>query len=282
MIAELTKTQWLNILGITEAQIPNLLILSGTRSLKRHCDMYRRPFTHIRHLTLDGFLHDAFVGRLNGRTVGYAGVYGAAMAADVVHLFGLLGTRMVLQTGCCRPLVDKIAPGDLFIATEAYAGAGVAPYYPPRREVVSAQFYGLELAVFQQITGRIVHWGRVYSSAAPLMRPKHPPSPWYGKGCWVFDRQTAATYAVAQYFGMARAAILAVAASPIPRPDHTPYGPDLACERDLLEISLKIARACSAELAAPPPQSPPADLVRNLLDRVLEDDRIPRSAGEVC
>jgi hypothetical protein len=44
---------------------------------------------------------NVLVGLLRGRTVGFACVYGAPMASEIVHIVGVLGTRAVIQTGNC-------------------------------------------------------------------------------------------------------------------------------------------------------------------------------------
>jgi len=62
------------------------------------------------------------------------------MASEVVHVFGVLNTPLVIQTGCCGALADGIATGDLFTATEAFCGEGASQYYNPGGETVTASF----------------------------------------------------------------------------------------------------------------------------------------------
>jgi hypothetical protein len=72
------------------------------------------------------------------RLVGFACVYGAPMASEIVHIFGILGTRAVIQTGNCGALADGLVAGDLFVPTEAFCGEGAAQYYQPDCQRVTA------------------------------------------------------------------------------------------------------------------------------------------------
>jgi hypothetical protein len=127
MLRELTRADWLSILGIPEGRIPRALLLRGTRNLKAQYERHRQFFSDV--LTPDcpnGIVEDVFIGDHAGQPVAYASVYGAAMASEVVHIFGVLGTPLVVQTGCCGALADEIEAGDLFVPTEAFCGEGAA------------------------------------------------------------------------------------------------------------------------------------------------------------
>ena len=100
MLKDLTRDDWLAVLNIPEARIPVALILRGTRNLKLHYQSYLKHFTNILEVgTPNGVLEDVFIGDLHSYPVAYASVYGAPMASEVVHVFGMLGTPLVLQTG---------------------------------------------------------------------------------------------------------------------------------------------------------------------------------------
>jgi uridine phosphorylase len=60
------------------------------------------------------------------------------MASEIVHIFGILGTRAVIQTGNCGALADGLVAGDLFVPTEAFCGEGAAQYYQPDCQRVTA------------------------------------------------------------------------------------------------------------------------------------------------
>jgi hypothetical protein len=102
MLRELTKSDWLAILALSAEQVPQALILRGTRNLKHHYHAYRAWFDDVTEIgPPNGIFEDVFIGRSRALGIGYASVYGASMASEIVHLFGVLGTRLVIQTGCC-------------------------------------------------------------------------------------------------------------------------------------------------------------------------------------
>src|SRR5262245_57998682 len=102
MLRDLTKSDWLSILGLPESRIPASLIVRGTRNFRRQFAAMLPYFDNVTELgTPNGILEDVFVGEVRGRAIGFACVYGAAMASEVDHVFGVLGTQMVIQIGNC-------------------------------------------------------------------------------------------------------------------------------------------------------------------------------------
>ena len=209
MLKDLTREDWLSILNIPEERIPLALILRGTRNLKTQYQAYRQHFTDILEIgTPNGILEDIFVGSLAGNSVAYASVYGAPMASEVVHVFGVLGTRLVIQTGCYGALTDGIMTGDLFIATEAYCGEGASQYYEPGGKIVTASLDLQEWIAVGLMTSTGPHTGRIYTTSALFAEGMAEVETWFQAGFSAVDMETAATFAVARYFGIESASIL--------------------------------------------------------------------------
>ena len=205
MLKDLKRDDWLSILGIPEERIPIALVVRGTRNLKTQYRFYRKYFTNILEIgTPNGILEDVFIGDLDDHPVGYASVYGAPMASEVVHVFGILGTRLVIQTGCCGALADEIAAGDLFIVTEAYCGEGASQYYLPEKKTVAAS---LDLRGWIAKEEKL-HTGHIYTTSALFAEGMEEVDEWFRAGYSAVDMETAATFAVAKYFGMDRASVL--------------------------------------------------------------------------
>jgi purine-nucleoside phosphorylase len=204
------------MLGLSEDRIPKVLILRGTRNLKRNYEKYSRCFTDVIEVgSPNGLFEDIFVADLAGIPVGYASVYGPAMTSEVVHVFAILGTRLVLQTGCCGALSPDIRAGDLFIPTDAYCGDGASNYYRiPRSKIVKASFNISQHIPPRQADNPQLHLGRIYTTSALLAEGKRQLEDWFNKGCLAADMETATAFAVAEYFGMDRAAILYVFDNP--------------------------------------------------------------------
>src|SRR5262245_21789503 len=130
MLKELTKADWLGILGLPEKRIPAVVILRGTRNFRSRYEAMLPHFTNVVAIgTPNGIIEDVLVGDVRGRPVAFACVYGASMASEIVHIFSVLGSRAAIQSGNCGALADGLGAGDLFLAERAYCGEGAAKYY---------------------------------------------------------------------------------------------------------------------------------------------------------
>src|SRR4051812_42875597 len=110
MLKDLTKADWLAILGLPESRVPAVLIVRGTRDFRARYRAMRPCFDDALDLgTPHGILEDVLVGDVRGCPVAFACVYGASMASEVAHVFGVLGTRAVVQIGNCGALADGLA-----------------------------------------------------------------------------------------------------------------------------------------------------------------------------
>ncbi|MCL4545839.1 MAG: hypothetical protein M1118_14830 [Chloroflexi bacterium] len=203
MLGELTRHDWQAFLKIPEHLIPPVLILRGTRNLKAQYELYRGYFDEVIEIgTPNGVLEDVLVGVSSGVRVAYASVYGGPMAAEVTHLFGVLGTSLVILTGCCGALADDIAAGDLVLATEAYCGEGSAQYYRAGTPLVQRTApAGLD-TVLARLSDLTVHHGRLYTTGALFAQRACDIEQWYRDGFSAVDMETATTFAVAEHFHM--------------------------------------------------------------------------------
>lgn len=215
MLRELTKQDWLLMLNLPKKRIPKVLILRGTRSLKREYEHHLQYFDNTLEIgSPNNVLQDVFIGDLDGFPVAYASVYGAPMASGVVHVFGVLGTSLVIQSGCCGALSEAIGVGDIVVAKEAYCGEGASQYYNPKGKTVKASTQFLQILSTKSPHDILVHFGKIYTTSALFAEGREEIEEWYGKGFSGVDMETAATFAVAEHFGMKRISILFVFDNP--------------------------------------------------------------------
>ena len=220
MLKELTRADWLSILSLPERRVPLVLLVRGTRSLAHWYRAAQAHFTNVLELgTPNGILDDLFVADLGPHPVAYASVYGAPMASEVTHVFGLLGTRLVIQIGNCGALADDLATGDLFSASEACCGDGASQYYAPGEARVAASLDPREWIPAGRSGTAAVRRGRIYTTSALLAEGRDDLEAWHRAGCAAVDLETAATFAVAKHFGMDRTSLLYVFDNPR-RKDH--------------------------------------------------------------
>jgi uridine phosphorylase len=215
VLRELTRQDWLNILDLEERDIPECVILRGTRNLRRNYDKYRRLFGDPREISSpNGLFEDLLIGTIDGRQVGYASVYGPAMASEIAHVFGVLGTRRLIQTGVCGALQPGMAAGDLVIASVAGCGDGAAHCYLPGAESVAATPALMDRA--RCLAGpQGAHIGPIWTTAALLAEGREDLERWANAGYLAVDMETASAYAVAEWAGMERVSILAVFDNPV-------------------------------------------------------------------
>jgi len=209
MLKELSKNDWLQILGLPEIRVPAVLILRGTRNFRSKYQAMLPHFDNIRELgTPNGIIEDVLVGEVEGSSVGFACVYGGEMASEIVHIFGVLGARAVIQIGNCGALADGLGAGDLFIAERAYCGEGAAQYYKADGKWVSGS---AELVQTRTLRGLVPNGcckGSIYTTGALFAEGMDDVERWFQDGFSAVDMETASTYAVAEHFGMQRLSLL--------------------------------------------------------------------------
>lgn len=214
MLKDLGRDDWMRFLSLTPDEIPEVLLLRGTRNLRRHFDAYRALFTDVRELgSPNALFEDVLIGRLGERQVGYASVYGPAMASEITHVFGRLGTRVVIQTGVCGALAMELVAGDLVLATAAGCGEGAADCYLPDVTSVSASARLIDLARSQNGNDQLCA-APIWTTSALLAEGADDIERWASHGYAAVDMETATTYAVAKWTGMDAISILSVYDNP--------------------------------------------------------------------
>ncbi|MCC6790277.1 MAG: hypothetical protein IT336_01255 [Thermomicrobiales bacterium] len=215
MLRDLTGDDWLRFLEIDAGRIPHALILRGTRNLRSRYEAYAALFEDVLEIgSPNGLFEDVFIGRRNGVEVGYASVYGPAMASEVAHLFGALGTRLVIQAGVCGGLADGMEAGDLVAPRWAGCGDGASGCYLPGVERIDASAALVDWCASAARERARVHDGPVWTTAALLAEGDAEIDAWHRAGYAAADLETAATFAVAEHFGMQRVSLLTVFDNP--------------------------------------------------------------------
>ena len=216
MLKELTKTEWLSLLNLPEDKVPKILVLRGTRNLKTNYAKHSTLFENIVEIgSPNGIFEDVLVGDHKDICVGYASVYGDAMASEITHLFGVLGTSLVIQTGCCGALSNGIYSGDIVCATSARCGEGASQYYLPHKHEVNASLDQMDLIVKAQRPHVTLHKGPIWTTSALLAEGEAEIQNWSDQGYVAVDMETASTFAVAEYFGMHHLSLLFVFDNPL-------------------------------------------------------------------
>lgn len=215
MLKDLTRADWLMFLDIAEDRIPSVLVLRGTRNLRTNYEKYAARFDDVLEIgSPNGLFEDVFIARHGDINVGYASVYGGPMASEIAHVFGVLGTPLVVLTGVCGALENTINVGDLVVATEARCAEGAADCYLPGVQTVNASADLVADVLDNRGVTVKRHAGPVWTTAALLAEGHAEISRWFEQGYVAADMETASTFAVAEYFGMQCVSLLYVFDNP--------------------------------------------------------------------
>jgi uridine phosphorylase len=177
--------------------------VSAVQTVERWCGYLTnvhapRQFNHL------------IVGEHHSQRIGLAVVYGAPFAADFARAFQILGARMLLQLGYFGGLQPGLRRADFIVPTEAIRMDGASDTYLPGSERLFAS-EELSQHIARQLTenSATVHrLPQLTIAGGILSETREHIAGWSARGFGGVDLETATTFAVAQRFGLLRAAIL--------------------------------------------------------------------------
>jgi purine-nucleoside phosphorylase len=231
----------LSSLGLTTQDVPEAVLLMGAWSIPESVKIARCYFDNINSTE---HFWNGFLGKTNDICVGYAGVFGASMAASIAHIFAAAGTKFLIQLGSCGSLQPGFHVGDLIIPDIAVKGDGVSQAYGRSQSVCADSELSSILSTYCLNSGKLARQGVVYSTTTLYTETQRDIRTWQQKGYNAVDMETAVTFSVAKAFGCRCAALLYVI-------DRLAEGFDLAdlteeelrretvAEQLLLDVSLK-------------------------------------------
>ncbi len=197
---------WATAMGLGPGEMPQLLVLEGS--------WWRRERTAQRLALLDEARELAFpdfhLGRRrpDGLVVAYSCIYGAARAVEPVHIFGELGTPVVVQIGSCGSLQPGVRTGDIVLPDIATIGEGASQYYGGSgSSAADGALVDLAEAAFGA-RGFRVHRGSHVTTSALLAQPPELVDEWHRAGHLAVDMETSAVFTAARRFGMAAVSLL--------------------------------------------------------------------------
>lgn len=205
-ILDLTAAEWRAALNMPEGEVPQAVIVEGSWWREQRTRWRLDRLENVRELNFP----DIFVGDWKGHRVAFCCAYGAARTAEVIQLFGVLGSRLAVQIGTCGGLQRHLHPGDIIVPRTAWALDGVAQLYG----TVPLSFgdpmaLGMARGLLSE-RGLSVHdgdhltWPTLFAQHSELI------TRWSERGISSVDMETATTYTAATKFGMASASLLVV------------------------------------------------------------------------
>ena len=199
LYGDFDKNDWLRISEMTEADVPETIILHGEDgNIAENIAEWEPAFESV----LSRPRWNMIIGKRNDKRIGFANVIWAPMAALIIHKFAMMGTKRFIQIGYCGGLTKDLKYGDILVVTGAKAEDGVSTQYWPDRNSFSASMALVEKAQFL-LTEKSQPYkiGPVVTTSAMFLETEKTVSAWQKDGYWGVDGETATTFAVAEKFG---------------------------------------------------------------------------------
>ena len=207
---DLGREEWLDALGMDAADIPKAVIMEGSWWRAQRTEWRLSYLDDVRELAFP----DMFYGFWRGSPVVYSCVYGAPRAVELAHLFGVLGTPRMAMIGTCGALDPGMATGDVVVPSQAVAREGVAHLYRGAAENTGVVYADPDLTRSGRAalenrevrTADSLHltWSSIFAQSGEMVQA------WRESGYGSVDMEAATLFAVAQHYGFAATALLAV------------------------------------------------------------------------
>jgi purine-nucleoside phosphorylase len=202
----LSRDGWLECAGLKASEIPDLMILEGSWWEKERYAMRLAYLEDVRELKFPNM----YLGRWQGKYVLFCCAYGAPRAVEPVHVFGSLGTPVVIQIGSCGSLQKGITTADILLPERAAIGEGASQYYG--KTDFSEATPELVAKAEQKFAARgfSVHRGLHLTTSALFAQPAERVASWQQAGYLGVDMETSAVFSAASFFNMQAASFLFV------------------------------------------------------------------------
>ena len=208
-VMDLNRDQWLNALRMDAKDIPKAVIMEGSWWRAQRTAWRLSYLDDVRELAFP----DMFYGFWQGSPLVYSCVYGAPRAVELTHLFGVLGTPRMVMIGTCGALDPGLATGDVIVPSQAVAREGVAHLYqgvddtgvfPSDPNLTALGMDALESRGVRTADSLHLTWSSIFAQSGAMVEE------WRELGYGSVDMEAATLFAVAQHFGFASTAFLAV------------------------------------------------------------------------
>lgn len=203
---DISPAEWLDAMKLSPEDIPDVVIVEGSWWRKQRTDWRLSYLENVRELEFP----DIYWGRWKDKKVAFCCAYGAARTVEIIHLFGILGTKLAVQIGTCGGLQAHLKPGDIILPEVASCREGVAHMYGVP-DAVMGSIEWIEKAQKllhdrNHITYRGLHmtWSTLFAETAQMLES------WHHAGYLSVEMETATTFAVAKYFNMPAVSMVVV------------------------------------------------------------------------
>jgi uridine phosphorylase len=205
-IMEIEAAEWLGAMGLSTADVPDVVIVEGSWWRAQRTAWRLGYLRDVRELKFP----DIFWGRWQDRKIAFCMAYGAPRTVEIIHLFGVLGSKLAVQIGTCGGLQSHLEPGDIILPEVAVCREGVAHMYGAADAVLGSSDWldkAQRLLAARDHTvyrGTHITWSSLFTETPQMMEA------WHKAGYLSVEMETATTYAVARYFDMPAVSMVVV------------------------------------------------------------------------
>ncbi|MEO9827434.1 MAG: hypothetical protein ABJF50_23760 [Paracoccaceae bacterium] len=197
-IFEVTKDEWLTGLGISESEIPDVVILEGSWW---RAERQAARLAHLSDVRELGF-PDIFWGKHREKKVVFCMAYGAPRAVEISQIFAQLGCKLVIQIGTCGGLQSHLAPGDIVVPETILCEDGVAEHYVENGEINADPHWVTRAESALKELGRTVYKGAHVTFSSLFAESVAMYEAWHRDGLLSVEMETATTLAAAAQYGV--------------------------------------------------------------------------------
>jgi uridine phosphorylase len=205
-IMDITAPEWLEAMKLSDGDIPDVVIVEGSWWRQQRNNWRLGYLTDVRELAFP----DIFWGRWKDKKIVFCCAYGAARTVEIIHLFGVLGTKLAVQIGTCGGLQSHLKPGDVILPEVVSCREGIAAMYGASDIVLGSSEWIdkaqnlLNKRDHTTYRGLHVTWSSLFTETAQMM------DAWHRAGYLSVEMETATTFAVARHFNMPAVSMIVV------------------------------------------------------------------------
>lgn len=204
----LTGKDLMNMVQLRHEDVGKYAIVPGPR--ERLENLIKKLENPIKNFTF--MEYSMYTGGFAGTKV--TAINGGRFSADTAITTELLCNakpQMMIRIGSCGSLSDQIKVGDLIVATSAWRGDGVTPYYVKEDyQPQSDQRLTETILNASKSSGLNVHTGRVWSTDAILKETKEYVNKAINQNCVGVDMVSSVFLTLADLYKIPAAVVLAV------------------------------------------------------------------------
>ena len=203
-ILDYSADVWRTALSLSEADIPQALILEGTWWRETATANRLNKLEKVRELDFP----DMYTGEWKGIPVAYCFAYGAARAVEPAHIFAQLGTPLLIQIGTCGILDAAIRPGTVTLPEVCEACDGISSIYGAADSVqIDNKWMAMAEHLLHDLnldTRRTRHltWPSLFAQSDAMC------DDWASSGIKSIDMETSVVVAVANHFKVSAVSML--------------------------------------------------------------------------